>query len=198
MKYEIELNEPNQITIGQFIEFSKARGDIAKASIATGKSRDDIGKFPIAVTQRIVEEFKGLIAVIQEEQFERIITLDGTEYGFEPNLSRLSTAAWADISHLEDLGRDERLHQVLAILYRPITQRWGVNIPRYRIEDYSKYKGDSMDNAELFLSITMSKALGVLGFFLSLQKDLQNSSEAMMMNRLKEATENMKKEICHT
>jgi hypothetical protein len=192
MKHKIELPIPNDITVGQFIEFHKTRGEINKCVVATGMSEDEVKELPLSVVKHTNETFRELISDIQELDFPKIVELDGTEYGFEPNLSKLSTGAWADIAHLEDLGRDERLHQILAILYRPITQRWGVNNVKYRIE---KYTGDSMDNADLFLDYKMSQALGVLGFFLSLQKGLMSNLEMKMMKELKKAVKEMKEEF---
>lgn len=199
MKHTFSIPYPNDVTLRQFRDFSLSRTDVGKFCAITGLNRDEAGKVPRQVLSVVIEQFKEMMGDIQENpNFPKIVTLDGTDYGFEPNLQRMSTAAWADIAHLEDNGKQmENLHRILAVLYRPVTHRWGVENIRYRIEDYAEFKGDAIDNADLFLDFKMCDAFGVLAFFLSLQKGLTSSLELKMMKELRKATEEMRKEICH-
>ena len=198
MKHTFEIPTPESITIGQFLAFHKAKTDIKRCTAATGKTAEELSDVPLIAVKRAVSEFREMVKLIEEVEFPRIITIDGQEYGFEPNLNRIQTSAWADIAHLEDIGRDEHLHEILSILYRPITQRWGIKDVKYRIEDYAANRGDSIDNANLFLDYKMSHALNVLGFFLSLQQGCMISSERKMMTALSDSIQEMKKEILPT
>ena len=195
MKVTFEIPSPEQITIGQFVEFYKAKSDINKCIAATGMSRDEVNLLPLVAVKQAVAAFMEVTQLIEEVEFPKIIELNGTQFGFEPNLNRIQTAAWADIAHLEDLGRDEHMHEILAILYRPVTFRFGSTNIKYRIEDYHANKGDSIDNADLFLDYKVCHARNVLGFFLLLQQGCMNALATLQTRELKKSVKEMKKII---
>jgi hypothetical protein len=99
---------------------------------------------------------------------QRIITIDGVEYGFEPNLSKMAYGAYVDISKYQDIAIDKNWSHIMSILYRPITKKQG---ELYSIETY---KGN--DNSAKFLSIGMDIHFGTLFFLLSLSMDLLSST----------------------
>ena len=102
-------------------------------------------------------------------ELKRIITLNGKEYGFEPNLSKMSYGAYADITQWDTISIDKNWPKIMSILYRPITQKKG---EAYQIETYT---GDW--NEELFLTTDMETNWGCLFFFINLQRDLLNATQ---------------------
>ena len=102
-------------------------------------------------------------------ELNRIITIDGKEYGFEPNLSKMAYGAYADITQWDTISIDKNWPKIMSILYRPITQKKG---ERYQIQTYT---GDW--NEELFLTTDMETNWGCLFFFINLQKDLLNATQ---------------------
>jgi len=102
----------------------------------------------------------------QETTLQRIITIDGIEYGFEPNLSKIAYGAYVDITKYDTLAIDENWAKIMSILYRPIVEK---KKDKYAI---SSYKGDIDD--ELFLDVDMSVHFGVWFFFINTLKDLLN------------------------
>lgn len=102
-------------------------------------------------------------------ELKRIITLNGKEYGFEPNLSKMSYGAYADITQWDTISIDKNWPKIMSILYRPITQKKG---EAYQIETYT---GDW--NEELFLTTDMETNWGCLFFFINLQKDLLSATQ---------------------
>ena len=106
---------------------------------------------------------------------QRIITIDGKEYGFEPNLSQMSYGAYADITAFKELTIDENWAKIMDILYRPIIKKKG---EMYSIEPY---KGEI--NPEKWLSVGMHIHFGCLFFFvhtfLDLLKSILNSTMVM-------------------
>ena len=195
MKHSIEILSGDEITVGHYLDFNKAKNNIEKAVIATGKPLDEIKKLPYPVVKEVAKEFNKLIHEVEPKGFAHIITLDGVEYGIEPNLDRLETGAFADITHFEDLGVDKHLDKFLAILYRPITHKWGVKNVRYRIESYCDTGGDLLDNSIIFRTLPFSYALGVRAFFLTLQSVLMRSIETEMTEKMAKAVKEMKEEI---
>lgn len=102
-------------------------------------------------------------------ELKRIITLNGKEYGFEPNLSKMSYGAYADITQWDTISIDKNWPKIMSILYRPITQKKG---DKYQIETYT---GEW--NEELFLTTDMDTNWGCLFFFINLQMDLLNATQ---------------------
>jgi uncharacterized protein (UPF0248 family) len=99
---------------------------------------------------------------------QRIITIDGKEYGFEPNLSKMTYGAYADITAYKELTIDDNWAKIMDILYRPIVRRKG---EMYLIEPY---KGEI--NPEKWLSVGMHVHFGCLFFFVNLLMDLLKST----------------------
>lgn len=109
---------------------------------------------------------------------QRIITIDGVEYGFEPNLSQMSYGAYADITQYKDLTIDKNWAKIMSVLYRPIKHKKG---DMYSIEAY-----DGVMREDMFLKVGMHVHFGALFFLFYLQLDLLKgilkSTMAMDMN----------------
>jgi hypothetical protein len=99
---------------------------------------------------------------------QRHITIDGVEYGFEPNLSKMSYGAYLDITKLETFTIDDNWSKIMAILYRPVTQKNG-NL--YSIKPYT-----GKEDSAIFDKVTMDVHFGALFFFVHLSKDLVSST----------------------
>ena len=95
---------------------------------------------------------------------QRIITIDGIEYGFEPNLSQMSYGAYADITQYKDLTIDKNWAKIMSVLYRPVKHKKG---EMYSIEAYN---GEMKE--ELFLKVGMDVHFGCLFFFVHTLMDL--------------------------
>ena len=99
-----------------------------------------------------------------EYPLQKIIKIDGKEYGFEPNLSQMAYGAYVDISKFGQLTIDDNWPKIMSILYRPITDKKG---DMYSIE---AYKGEIDD--KLFLNVNMDVQFGCLFFFVNTLTDL--------------------------
>lgn len=102
-----------------------------------------------------------------ELPLQRFVTIDGVEYGFEPNLSKMAYGAYADISKFGSIGIDENWAKIMNILYRPVTKKHN---EMYSIQSYT---GD--DKYEKWLNVPMDVHFGALFFLLNLQINLLNS-----------------------
>ena len=103
-----------------------------------------------------------------EYPLQKIIKINGKEYGFEPNLSQMAYGAYVDISKFGQLTIDDNWPKIMSILYRPITDKKG---DMYTIETY---KGEIDD--KLFLNVNMDVQFGALFFFVNLLMDLLNAT----------------------
>ena len=119
---------------------------------------------------------KGLLERITEEltQFlnkteyplQKIITIDGVRYGFEPNLSQMAYGAYLDIAKFKDLQLNDDWLGVMSILYRPIKKKNGA---LYSIEPYKGYEEWDKEKWE---GVGMDVHFGGFFFFSRLYKEL--------------------------
>jgi hypothetical protein len=98
---------------------------------------------------------------------QRVIEVDGKRYGFEPNLSKMSYGAYLDITKYDTFTIDENWAKIMAILYRPISNKIGES---YNIKAYT-----GNEDYEPFLKLGMDIHFGTLFFFVHLLKVLPNS-----------------------
>ena len=113
-----------------------------------------------------------LIKILEDKnaqiKFEQTFKFKGKEYGFVPNLSKLSTGEWVDYEELmKQGGYWENAHKIMSILFRPITKSRG---KKYSIEDYNDEHINK--HSEDFLSLTMDRVIGAQSFFFRLGIDL--------------------------
>jgi hypothetical protein len=102
-----------------------------------------------------------------ELPLQKIINIDGVEYGFEPNLSQMSYGAFVDITKYETIAIDKNWQKIMNILYRPIEKKIGES---YTIKPYIPNEDDSK-----WLSVGMDIHFGALFFFVHLSTDLLSS-----------------------
>lgn len=111
----------------------------------------------------------------REQPLKRIIQIDGKEWGFEPDLSKMSYGAYLDIQEYKDLDINKDWLSIMSILYRPVVQKKGV------LYDIEPYKGEN--RGELFREVTMDIHFGALFFFMNLLKDLSKDTLKSLMEK---------------
>jgi hypothetical protein len=99
-----------------------------------------------------------------ELPLQQFITIEGVEYGFEPNLSKMSYGAFLDITKWPSLAIDKNWSSIMSVLYRPIVRR---EKHHYSIEPYT-----GEDRSKSFLKVPMDVHFGTLFFFINLWTDL--------------------------
>lgn len=112
----------------------------------------------------------------QDSSLKRIIEIDGKKYGFHPDLDSISLGEYADLEQMIKMDIYKHIPEVMAILYRPITQE-GKNgvytIEAYdgkisiRAEEMKKMSAEQVQSALLFF-YHFAKALSIpLALFLT-------------------------------
>jgi hypothetical protein len=104
-----------------------------------------------------------------ELPLQRVIKIDGVEYGFEPNLSNMSYGAYIDICSYDVIEIGDKWADVMSILYRPIVNKIG------KLYETKTYDGNV--NPAPFLSLGMDIHLGALFFLRTLWVDLLNATQ---------------------
>ena len=118
----------------------------------------------IAIRQDLINFFNNVDLPLQ-----KFITIDGVEYGFEPDLSRMAYGAYVDISKYETFEINEKWAEIMSILYRPVIKTTG------KLYDIKAYDGNI--DGEKFMDISMDIHFGTLFFLRTLLKDLLKDTQ---------------------
>jgi hypothetical protein len=162
-----------EIKLSQYLRYLKVLKDnqddetfvcIQMVAIFCNLSVADVMKIPVNDFAEIVENLAKVLD--QKPQVVKTFKMNGVEYGFIPNLDKMTLGEHATIDSL--LGSDENLSLLMSVLYRPITKKIS---PFYQIEEYD---GDE-SKAELFNDVRMDVVTGAILFFWNLSKELLNN-----------------------
>jgi len=188
MKKEIEIIVPeswSDVTLKRYQEYNKRVSGLEDEDEIVLNSVSTLCNIPLSIIKRLkISDIKTLytklsklISVpVNKEIFHRI-EIKGIKYGFHPNLDEMSLGEFVD---LEENTKDgvENLHNILAILYRPITEEKG---SKYNIEPYDV---KHLENASLFQDISIDVVNGVMIFFYTLGSKCMKSSANYLNNNL--------------
>ena len=178
MQKEIELKVPTSyadITLKKWLAMSKDLANYKDEEEAvTALMFMHLCGLDLQYTQKLsVDSYNTLKAELisfmnnTDLPLQRFVTIDGIEYGFEPNLSEMAYGAYSDITTFKNLTIDDNWSKIMSILYRPVTNKR--NKGMYSIKTY-----DGKMEHEKFLGVTMDVHFGALFFFVHLSMDLLN------------------------
>ena len=114
---------------------------------------------------------------------KKIIKLEDKQYGFHPNLEDLTLGEWADIETFMEQGLDNNMHNIMAILFRPILE---IENNAYIIEAYN---GNIAVRAEKFKKMSAEQVKSALVFFWSFANVLSTTLLSSLKVHLKEKKE---------
>jgi hypothetical protein len=135
-----------------------------KIEIFTGISFRDVDSIKQVDYEDILKHIDK--ALNQDAEFINRFKIGSVEFGFIPNFDKLSTAEFADLSkHGIEV---ENLHKVMAVLFRPITEKDFLG--NYKI---ATYDGTS-EFSDIMKQTPMNVVNGALVFFCSLANELKN------------------------
>ena len=119
-----------------------------------------------------------------DNSLQKIIKIDGVEYGFHPELSDLTLGEYADLETFLKNGINNHLPEVMAVLYRPITEKKN---DVYTIEAYD---GKISIRAEIMKKMNAEQVQGAMVFFWTFVKKffetLQSSLRVQIEQKKKE------------
>ena len=127
-----------------------------------------IPKLPTNILTSIKTDLRGFMGDASYD-LQRIIKVNGKEYGFEPNLSKMAYGAYLDITKYENITIDKNWNKIMSVLYRPVTSK---TLNMYEIESYDSKKTEP----ELFDSVGMDVHFGTMFFFLRTLAELVNDT----------------------
>ena len=128
----------SDVTLEKWVQISQ-KEDATKTEEAeeTIKALSDLPRQLIKeLSLRDVTLIMNKIAGLQGERetvLRKVFEIDGVEYGMHPDLSEITLGEYADIESLIKEGIQKNLPEMMAILFRPITEKNG---SAYTIEAY--------------------------------------------------------------
>jgi len=125
----------------------------------------------------VMNELSKLMDNKTNNDLNLIITIDGIDYGFHPNLHELKLKEFVDLDTKLADGWSA-MDSVMAILYRPITEQKG---DKYKIEDYDYLTANK--RAKIFKdNLSINTVNGAASFFLTIATDYINTMQVYSKN----------------
>lgn len=173
---DIKLNIPDTlegISLRDYQEFIKTQtlsNDeefVAQKMISLfcGISMPEVLKIRLTSLNDLIEHFGNVFN--EKPKLKERLTINGVEYGFVPNLDKLSFGEYIDIEKF--ISECSTYHRALAVLYRPITNKYK---HMHDIEEYEP----SNDKDEVFKDVSVSVAISATLFFYRLGLELSKST----------------------
>ena len=180
MKQEIKIEVPTKwsaVSLKKYLDLRKDLDTYAGEEEAiTACLFHHLCKFPLEYIQQLnIDTYiaiKGdLINFFNkiDMPLQKFITIDGVEYGFEPDLSRMAYGAYVDISKYETFEINDKWAEIMSILYRPLIKTTG------KLYDIKAYDGNI--DGEKFMNVSMDIHFGTLFFLKTLLKDLLKDTQ---------------------
>ena len=153
-----------EVTLEKFMELNmgkaKSKSQEALETITALSTLPEklIKELPLSSVSMIFERLAQL-QIETEGVLHQLYTIDNVEYGFHPDLSEITLGEYADIETFVNLGLQKNLHNIMAILFRPVIEKSdGI----YTIEAYD---GDIKIRAEKMKKMNAMQVQSALVFF---------------------------------
>ena len=173
----------NDVTLDKWVKLiSKKEKTKSQEALDTISILSDIPKK--VINELSVEDIAVIlkrIAYLQEKdnsKLKKIFKLNDIEYGFHPNLEEITLGEYADIETYLKNGIENNLTKLMAVLYRPVTERDGDN---YSIEAYGT--SNSRMRAEKFKKMKAADVNSSLVFFWTFVKELSTILPSYLMEQ---------------
>ena len=173
------INSWNDVTLDNWLNLVDVDKDLSGSeAYETIKELSDIPKtlikeLSLSDVAAIMQHFTKLQSKAPKT-LTNIIKLDDVEYGFHPKLDDLTLGEYADIETMITNGVNNSLPELMAILYRPITEKKNgkYTIEAYdgeitmRAEEMRKMPAQEVQNAMVFFWTFVSNLLMIMPSFL--------------------------------
>ncbi len=176
---KVELSVPSNLESIELWQYQKYMGvvetnkdqeateflNLKLVEIFCGVSLKDVSSINVKDFNKITEIIGNAFA--EDTPLIRHFELDGIEFGFVPNLDKISIGEYIDIE--SNLSGFKNMHKAMAVLYRPVTKK---HKEKYQVEEYVGHD----EYAEAMKYMPLNAALGAMVFFYRLEKDLLNTT----------------------
>lgn len=188
MKVKISIpTNLNEIKLSQYQKFLKIVQDNEESDFLNHKMVQIFCGVDLnivdAMRQKDVEDAVNTIGGLfkQMPPLQQKFEMNGTTFGFIPNLDDMSSGEYMDLDGY--ITNWDDMHRAMAVLYRPIKQKLG---EKYLIEDYE----GTERYAEQMKNMPLDVVLGSVVFFWHLGRELLKSTMDYLVENPQIATLN--------
>jgi len=179
------INKWSEVTLEKWLKLVKLEsGSKSKEAVETITALSNIPRQ--LVNELTVKDVAVIMEKLSEVQLKqnsslcRIIEVEGVEYGFHPDLDEITLGEYADIETFIKNGIENHLPDLMAVLYRPITDKKN---DVYTIEAYD---GNIRMRSETFKNMKAEEVQSAMVFFWVFVNELFQILPLYLMDRLKE------------
>jgi hypothetical protein len=175
MKLEIDVPEKlNEISVEQYQRYVKLLQENELSEFTTQKTVEifcklklsEVAKISYNSVNEIIDHLNDLFT--QEHKLVQTFKIKDTEFGFIPNLEKMTFGEFVDLENY--IYKTEDYHKAMAVLYRPVTKKSG------NLYEVFEYRGTE-EFSDLMKYAPLDALLGALVFFCDLATELRNASK---------------------
>jgi hypothetical protein len=163
----------NEITLDQYQRFVSIMENNPESNFVQQKMIEIFCNVPLKLVDlmplkdvnEIIETLDRMFSV--DYKLKSIFKLGDTNFGFIPNLDDITLGEFSDLDNY--FGKWDKMHNAMAVLYRPITDKSG---DKYLIQDYN----GSITYCDVMKQMPLDVVLGAMVFFYNLSNELLISS----------------------
>jgi hypothetical protein len=163
----------NEITLEQYQRFVSIMENNPESNFVQQKMIEIFCNVPLKLVDlmplkdvnEIIETLDRMFSV--DYKLKSIFKLGDTNFGFIPNLDDITLGEFSDLDNY--FGKWDKMHNAMAVLYRPITDKSG---DKYLIQDYN----GSITYCDVMKQMPLDVVLGAMVFFYNLSNELLISS----------------------
>jgi hypothetical protein len=163
----------NEITLEQYQRFVSIMENNPESNFVQQKMIEIFCNVPLKLVDlmplkdvnEIIETLDKMFSV--DYKLKTIFKLGDTNFGFIPNLDDITLGEFSDLDNY--FGKWDKMHNAMAVLYRPITDKSG---DKYLIQDYN----GSITYCDVMKQMPLDVVLGAMVFFYNLSNELLISS----------------------
>ena len=177
------INDWSDVTLDKWLKLvdidkdSSSKEALETLKQLTNIPEDLIKELSISDVSVIMEHFTKL-QTEAETELKNIIEIDGKEYGFHPKLDDITLGEYADIETMIVNGLEKNLPELMAVLYRPITEKKN---DKYTIESYD---GEIAIRAEEMRKMSAQEVQSAMVFFWTFAMDLLRVMPSFLLARV--------------
>lgn len=163
----------NEITLEQYQRFVSIMENNPESNFVQQKMIEIFCNIPLKLVDLIpLKEVNEIIETLDrmfsvDYKLKHIFKLGNTNFGFIPNLDDITLGEFSDLDNY--FGKWDKMHNAMAVLYRPITDKSG---DKYLIQDYN----GSITYCDVMKQMPLDVVLGAMVFFYNLSNELLISS----------------------
>lgn len=163
----------NEITLEQYQRFVSIMENNPESNFVQQKMIEIFCNIPLKLVDLIpLKEVNEIIETLDrmfsvDYKLKPIFKLGNTNFGFIPNLDDITLGEFSDLDNY--FGKWDKMHNAMAVLYRPITDKSG---DKYLIQDYN----GSITYCDVMKQMPLDVVLGAMVFFYNLSNELLISS----------------------